>query len=436
MRDPGRMSITAPIPKAQGAAYVALMKRSPYSTRNTALLTTRRLGFAILGTFALPSDSMLASAAESAPEPMALEVVAEFPKDQVTGVAVTPDGRVFVNFPYWSDEHSTSVAEISSAGLAMPYPNPEWNAKEGDPKERFVCVQSVHVDDVGALWVLDAGSPKMEGVVSGAPKLVLFNIDSNTPARVYPLGDYTRRESYLNDVRVDQRQRIAYLTDSGVGALIVLNLETGEARRVLEGHPSVQPEQGLAIQVGEKKLMDPKRPDQPFQVAADSLALDREGGWIYYKPLSGRRLYRIRTQDLQNAELDRPTLSARVEDLGTAPVSDGFIFRDGFVYITAIEQSAIVRFDPESRKTETVIQDERLQWPDSLFGAKDGLYITTSQIHLTSQFNRGEDRTSDPFRVFKLPFAPAGAMPAPVEAVVNEREADAPRAKTLPSDAE
>ena len=41
-----------------------------------------------------------------------LEEFATFPDQQVTGVTVSPEGRVFVNFPFWSDEHTLSVAEI------------------------------------------------------------------------------------------------------------------------------------------------------------------------------------------------------------------------------------------------------------------------------------------------------------------------------------
>jgi hypothetical protein len=42
-----------------------------------------------------------------------LREVASFPDKQITGVGVsTKSGRIFVNFPYWSDDHSISVAEI------------------------------------------------------------------------------------------------------------------------------------------------------------------------------------------------------------------------------------------------------------------------------------------------------------------------------------
>ena len=59
------------------------------------------------------------------------------------GVAVSQSGRVFVNFPNWSEHHGISVAEIVD-GKLVPFPNEEWN-QAGTPNNHFVCVQSVYV---------------------------------------------------------------------------------------------------------------------------------------------------------------------------------------------------------------------------------------------------------------------------------------------------
>jgi hypothetical protein len=90
-----------------------------------------------------------------------LQEVASFANQQVTGVGVSQkSGRIFVNFPLWSDDHLLSVAEIID-GQPRPFPNEEWN-KPGDPSSHFVCVQSVVVDDEDNLWVLDPAAPKMQ----------------------------------------------------------------------------------------------------------------------------------------------------------------------------------------------------------------------------------------------------------------------------------
>ncbi len=44
-----------------------------------------------------------------------LEEIASFPNQQVTGVTVSLQGGIFVNFPFWSYDHTTSVAEIVAA---------------------------------------------------------------------------------------------------------------------------------------------------------------------------------------------------------------------------------------------------------------------------------------------------------------------------------
>ena len=86
----------------------------------------------------------------------ALTQVATF-EHQVTGVTVAKDGRIFVNFPRWSEDAPISVAEVMKDGSIKPYPNAEWNswrnAKKNavDPKTHWVCVQSVVVDPQGAL---------------------------------------------------------------------------------------------------------------------------------------------------------------------------------------------------------------------------------------------------------------------------------------------
>jgi hypothetical protein len=45
----------------------------------------------------------------------------------VTGVTVAPDGRIFVNFPRWTEDTPVSVAELMPDGSTKPYPDEEWN---------------------------------------------------------------------------------------------------------------------------------------------------------------------------------------------------------------------------------------------------------------------------------------------------------------------
>src|SRR5579875_3296911 len=103
-----------------------------------------------------------------------LDLVASFPGRQVTGVAVAPNGRIFVNFPRWEADVPISVAEVGANGALTPYPDAAWNSfRDAAPAaadQRFVCVQSVTCDPKGNLWVLDPAAPGLSFEVSGGPK--------------------------------------------------------------------------------------------------------------------------------------------------------------------------------------------------------------------------------------------------------------------------
>ena len=148
-------------------------------------------------------------------------------------MAVSRDGRIFVNYPRWSPDVAVSVAEVTVSGEATPFPDAEWNRwEEGLPRnERFVCVQSVYIDRNDELWVLDTGNPFLRGVVEGAAKLVKIDLGANKVVRViYFNQPVVQPASYLNDVRVDTESGYAYITDSGTGAIVVVNLATGDRR--------------------------------------------------------------------------------------------------------------------------------------------------------------------------------------------------------------
>ena len=82
-----------------------------------------------------------------ADEPLgALEPVAYFNGAMPTGVTVSHQGRIFVNFPRWGDEVPFTVSEIRD-GEAVAYPDKAMNQTDrNDQASAFVSVQSVVVD--------------------------------------------------------------------------------------------------------------------------------------------------------------------------------------------------------------------------------------------------------------------------------------------------
>lgn len=315
---------------------------------------------------------------------------------QWTGIAVARDGRIFVNYPRWSDNVPFSVGELKPDGSVAPYPDIALNTWQPgtDPASRFVCVQSVVVDREGYLWILDPANPKFEGVIAGGPKLMKVHLPTNRVIETFRYAaPVIESGSYLNDVRIDTKRKVAYITDSGAGAIIVTNLATGTSRRLLARHPSTHSE-GILLTIEGRTWL---RPDGSIpRVEADGIALDNDGTHLYYHALTGRTLYRIQTRFLRDVNLADKEVERAVETVATTGPADGMEFGpDRTVYVTALEEDAIKSVLP-GEAPRTVVQDPQLAWPDSLaFGPDGSLYITTSQIH------RGPN-PPEPYRIFRL----------------------------------
>ncbi len=398
------------------------MQRTTTVRRSVALATLvacfaiAAAGVALTGCSSAPK----APAADLDPPPARLVEVAHSDSFQWTGVACSHSGRVFVNYPRWNDPMRWSVAEVHADSSVTPYPNEEWQSWTPDstdyqPLDRhWICVQSVHVDDTDRLWVLDAGSPKLAGVVpggrgGGAAKLVCFDLTTNTLLRTYRFTDAVApSKSYLNDVRIDTRKALAYITDSGLGAIVVLDLESGVARRVLADHPSTKAESSYIPHVGgvggrELRYRAGPNAGQVPQIHADGIALSRDRTYLYYQPITGRTLYRVPTAALRDPSLPPAALAAAVENLGTSVATDGMEI-DEFdnLYLTAIEQNAVVVRRPDGR-FDTLVSDPRLAWPDTIaFAPNNTLLVSTAQIHLTEWFNTTGAKPTEPYRIFAV----------------------------------
>src|SRR5438552_9083317 len=332
-----------------------------------------------------------------------LQEVVSFPDKQLTGVGVSiKSGRIFVNFPYWSDDHSISVTEIVN-GQPKAFLNDEWNTP-GPAGTHFVCVQSVIIDDQDNLWVLDPAAPRMQEIVKGGPKLVKIDLATNQVGQTIPFGeDVAPKKSYLNDVRIDTRTDTAFITESANGAIIVVDLKSGKARRLLDGHPSTQPEKDVKLVVDGKALIEQQKKMLP-QIASDGIALDVKNGYLYYHALTGHTLYRIKMSFLMDEKLSTKDLESKVETVAKTPAPDGMVEApDGSIYLTDIEGGAIVKWNAQSGTIEPVIADKRLLWPDTLsWGPRGELFVTASQIQNMPRFNRGKSTRTEPYKLWKV----------------------------------
>lgn len=335
-----------------------------------------------------------------------IEVVAEFPDQQVTGVAVSKSGKVFVSFPRWRDGVEVSVGELRADGSVRALPDARWNSwsdADGGVQDKWVCVQAVWVDPEHRLWVIDPASPKMAGVVEGGAKLVRIDVASGDVERVYALGDdVAPRDSYMNDVRVDLTARRAFITDSGLGGIVVVDIDSGEAKRLLSGHVSTIGAKGVVPVVGGRELRFVSGPDagKPAVIHSDGIALDAANGWLYWQALTSKRLFRAPVAAL--ALGDENAARRSVEDMGATVVTDGMeIGPRGEVVFTALEKDAITAMDIDGRMS-IVASSPLLAWPDAPAWGPDGwMYVSVSQIHRTEWFSE-DAPPPEPYRIVRF----------------------------------
>lgn len=351
-----------------------------------------------------------------------LEPVAYFEGPMPTGVTVSQQGRIFVNFPKWGDDVKFTVSEIRD-GEALPYPDLAFNTTDpADPAAALVSVQSVVVDAADRLWILDTGSPMFAPTEFGGPKLVCVDLVTDTVVgKILLPPEVALPTTYLNDVRFDLTQGadgMAFITDSsdkGPNGIIVVDLATGQSWRRLHDHPSTQPEgiddfmpvvEGRPfVQRGENDRLMPGP-----AMGADGIAISADGTRLFYCPLGSRRLYSVATHALVDRTLDDGAVAATVIDEGNkGGGSDGLESdANGCIYATDYEHNAILRRRPDG-EWETVVHDPRLLWPDTLSIARDGfLYVTANQLHRQARYHAGQDLRRRPYALFRTPI---GAQP-------------------------
>ena len=322
---------------------------------------------------------------------------------ELTGVAVSKTGRMFTNYPLWNSPHKYDVVEITSPHQNKPYPNAwanSWNNGE-EGLFKWVCVQAVYVDDNDKLWIVDPASPYMKGVYKHSYKLVKFNLSDNKPERIYRFNYVADENSYVNDVRVDTHLNYAYLTNSNEGGIFVVNLETGKIRQVLQGNFSVVSNPNYVFNIDGKIL---KEKGAPVKINSDGIALTPDGFYLYYKPLTDNRLYRIETKYLRNENLSAAQLGAKVEYLGKFTTTDGMIFdKQGNLYLGDVENYRIMKITPDL-KMHVLVQSPLLSWPDSYSIANGYLYVSCSQLQKQQKYNTASAQwpPATPFTIYRI----------------------------------
>lgn len=328
-----------------------------------------------------------------------LEEVHSFGKYQPVGVAISKKGRLFVSFPKWTDQYEHAVVEVLPNGHTIPFPNPEWNRWDtARPQDHFISVQALFFDQEDAVWALDLANPTGLKAIRTGLKLVKMQLNGQIE-RIYRFEDLP--QAGLNDVQVDARRQMAYLSDPGRGAIVVLDLKTGKSRTLLQGHESTKADPETVLSINDRDVRD--QSGRPFASNVNGIALTPDGQFFYFRPITKKRLYRIQTKFLADPAFTAEQVAAAVEDLGEAGFSHGMIAdRQGNVYMGDSHDQVIRRRTPQG-KLETLVQDQRIHWPDSFAIGPDGyLYVTMAQLDRARRYNANTDKVVYPYWLYKV----------------------------------
>jgi sugar lactone lactonase YvrE len=312
-------------------------------------------------------------------------------------IAVSEQGRILFTL-HPDGRPPAKVLELVD-GEPRPYPDEAFQHPAAGTAH-FQSPLAVRIDRQGRLWVLDYAD-----YGRGQPRLLAF--DLNTNAIVHQVdfpSDIAGFLSMLNDFQVDPAGEKIYIAETSPflqrPALIVYDTVRKTSRRVLEGHPSVATQDYVIQAPGRDMIIYGLA---TMRIAVDSIALDDEGEWLYYGPVTGDRLYRVRTRDLNDQSLSPADLGARVENFAAKTLSDGLTMDvDDNIYLSDMEHSAIVRLGQDRRLT-TLVKDPRLRWPDGFsFGPNGWLYVTCSALQHVLFVGSGEVRAHAPYQIFRF----------------------------------
>jgi len=347
----------------------------------------------------------------SAP-PVKVELVAQI-SQPIGNITFTPDNRKFFSIhPFYKPK--LRVAELTSPNSFKPFPNLEWNTPKPHSELFLDDVLGIRGDENGIVWILDMGNRSKI-----TPKVVGWDTKKNALHHIYYIpAPASLPSSQLNDLVVDNKNQAIYIADEDVGpggdgskgALVVIDMKTGKCRRLLQGTTSTKAENIPVIINGQPlKVTKPDGSKRILTIGNDGIAADRDFQWLYYGPMNGRSLYRLKIADILNQTLTEEKLAASVERYSDKTNNGGIsLDQEGNIYSTEPEHRAIGIIAAGTRKHTQYASEQKCTWPDGVSYSPDGnMYVSDSQLDKSPLCNQGKSLNKPPYLLFRFkPLAP------------------------------
>ncbi len=315
-------------------------------------------------------------------------------------IAVTTKGDMFFGLPRYPDYDQTpSLAKRGADGTPAPFPGNAWNEwKPGDDgRDSFVYVNSIHVFKDDTVWVVDQGAlradsypPELSEPHPGAQKLVQLHEETGEVLRVLRFDDtILPKGAKMNDLRVFGDH--VYVTDSGLGALIYHNLETGQTLRRMSGSPQMQAKVDPNLQQGNHQT--PK---------IDMIEVTDDGEWLLAAAPTGPFI-KLKTSALRDKAISDDDLAKQVQEYAPIARSGGCALdTNGNLYLSELDNKRVTILAPDGR-TAVLASDDEFISPDGSFIAVDRkLYIPVTQSRRTRLFGNKQDMVKRPWKIYAV----------------------------------
>ncbi|KZC05724.1 PREDICTED: protein yellow [Dufourea novaeangliae] len=303
-------------------------------------------------------------------------------------------GKMYLTLPRWRDGVPVTLGVTSATPVNRNTdPNleafPSWAMQKIGDCSAFQFVQSMEIDPVGRMWVIDSGRISHLSVETKTvcpPRLVILDLEKNGEVlKSYEFPQNVARHGFahLNDIVVDHEDGgMAYISDSDREdpGIIVYSLQNNTSWKIRHDSMKAKPE-AVRFMIAKALI------NMPFPVNGIALSpasvKDRQ---LYYSPLSSFHLYSMPTSVLKS---NMSNIDEYVNELGRKnSQSDGMMMSaTGVLYFGLLADDAVSLWDTKTSASfntgqRVISRDhERMQWPDTFAFDEDGnFYCVTNAM--------------------------------------------------------
>jgi len=301
------------------------------------------------------------------------------------------NGVVYVSIPRWKPgvPATLNTVHVSENGIPLLRPFPDLASQSLSNSNGIVYVQSMEIDPSGTMWIVDSGILNLflaQYYEYKTPRLIQFDIETRKTLFVWDLSSISvPSTSFLNDIVIDVKNRIAYITDAGgEGGLLMVDLKQENAMRRFES-PSTH---ATPSSDGYYKFCEGRFALGP--IPSDGIALHPSGNRLYYCPLIGTTLYSLDATIFRNLSRSINDIEASVINHGDkVGMSDGLAMTaSGILYFANVNECSLLWWNTSegtlTRNNQFYLQRKdsvNCDWGDTFgFDNQGNLLVTTNRI--------------------------------------------------------